>query len=137
MALESPSLTPPRLSISESKFLVGVGLAVALVAGLVFRIVGQLVLDPTRPLLVAAVFVATVPVMWLLAVGIFRWRGHSGGARREAAAILVVPGMLIDTVSTALFSVVYPNMEPTAGPLFGGLLLLAYATVLVAGFLSR
>ncbi|MFC7203484.1 DUF5367 family protein [Haloferax namakaokahaiae] len=137
MALESSSVTPPRLTFSESRFLVGVGLAVALVAGLVFRIVGQLVLDPSQPVVVAAVFVVTVPIMWLLALAIFRWRGHTGGARREAAALLAIPGMLIDSVSMVLFSVVYPNMEPTAGTLFGGLLLLAYATVLVAGFVSR
>ncbi|WP_410764537.1 DUF5367 family protein [Haloferax sp. DFSO60] len=136
MAIESPSLTPPRLSFPESRFLIGVGLAVALIAGLIFRIVGQLVLDPAQPLVVAGVFVVTIPAMWLLAVAIFRWRGHTGGARREAAAILVVPGMIIDALSTALFSVVYPNMEPTAGTLFGGLLLLAYATVLVAGFVT-
>ncbi|ELK53325.1 hypothetical protein D320_12635 [Haloferax sp. BAB-2207] len=45
--------------------------------------------------------------------------------------------MLVDAVSTALFSVVYPNMGLEAAGLFGGLLLLAYATVLVAGFVSR
>jgi hypothetical protein len=123
--------------MSETRVLLGVGLAIALVAGLVFRIVGQLVLDPTNPLVVSAVFVVTVPLMWVLAVSIFRWRGLSGSEKREAAVLLVVPGMLLDAVSTALFSVVYPNMSLASAGLFGGLLLLAYATVLVAGFLSR
>ncbi|WP_396612556.1 DUF5367 family protein [Haloferax sp. S1W] len=136
MAAESRGSPAPGLTLSETRLLLGVGLAVALVAGLVFRIVGHLVLDPSRPAVVAAVFVATVPAMWLLAVGIFRWRGHTDGARREAAAILVVPGMLVDAVSTALFQVVYPNMVLGAAGLFGGLLLLAYATILVAGFVE-
>ncbi|EMA01249.1 DUF5367 family protein [Haloferax denitrificans] len=126
-----------RLPLSETRVLLGVGLAIALVAGLVFRVVGQLVLVPSRPLATAAVFALTVPAMWALAVGVFRWRGLSGGARREAAVLLVVPGMLVDAVSTALFSVVYPNMGLGAAGLFGGLLLLAYATVLVAGFVGR
>ncbi|ELZ70436.1 hypothetical protein C5B91_06460 [Haloferax sp. Atlit-10N] len=126
-----------RLPLSETRVLLGVGLAIALVAGLVFRVVGQLVLVPSRPLVTAAVFALTVPAMWALAVGVFRWRGLSGGAKREAAALLVVPGMLVDAVSTALFSLVYPNMGLEAAGLFGGLLLLAYATVLVSGFVGR
>ncbi|AFK19368.1 hypothetical protein E6P09_11340 [Haloferax mediterranei ATCC 33500] len=137
METGSQVVTSTRLSLSEARILLGIGLAVALMAGFVFRIVGQLVLDPSRPLLVTAVFALTVPVMWTLAVGIFRWRGLSGGAKREAAVLLVVPGMLIDAVSTSLFSVVYPNMSLAAAGLFGGLLLLAYATVLVAGFVAR
>lgn len=137
MTTGSQVVTRPKLPMSETRVLLGVGLAIALVAGLVFRIVGQLVLDPANPLVVSAVFVVTVPLMWLLAVSIFRWRGLSDPERREAAVLLVVPGMLVDAVSTALFSVVYPNMNLASAGLFGGLLLLAYATVLVAGFLSR
>ncbi|KAB1194181.1 hypothetical protein GJR96_12355 [Haloferax sp. MBLA0076] len=137
MATRSQVAAQTRLSVSETRVLLGIGLAIALVAGLVFRIVGQLVLDPANPLVVAAVFVLTVPSMWVLAVAIFRWRGLSGVEKREAAVLLVVPGMLVDAFSTALFSVVYPNMSLAAAGLFGGLLLLAYATVLVAGFLSR
>lgn len=74
--------------------------------------------------------------MWGLAVGVFRWRSIEGVERREGAVLLVVPGMLVDAFSTALFSVVYPNMSLAAAGLFGGLLLLAYATVLIAGLLS-
>ncbi|KAB1188363.1 MULTISPECIES: DUF5367 family protein [Haloferax] len=137
MATGSQVVARTQLSMSETRVLLGVGLAIALVAGLVFRIVGQLVLDPTNPLVVSVVFVVTIPLMWALAVGIFRWRGLTGVKRREAAVLLVVPGMLVDAVSTALFSVVYPNMSLASAGLFGGLLLLAYATVLIAGFLSR
>lgn len=136
MATRSQVLVRSRLPPSEARVLLGVGVAIALVAGLVFRIVGHLVLDPANPVAVVGVFAATVPLMWGLAVGVFRWRGLTGVARREAAVLLVVPGMLVDAVSTALFSVVYPNMNLAAAGLFGGLLLLAYATVLVAGFLS-
>ncbi|KAB1196181.1 MULTISPECIES: DUF5367 family protein [Haloferax] len=137
MATGSQVFVRSRLSTSETRVLLGIGLAIALVAGLVFRIVGHLVLDPSNPVVVAAIFVLTIPLMWGLAVAVFRWRGLDGVERREGAVLLVVPGMLVDAVSTALFSVVYPNMSLAAAGLFGGLLLLAYATVLVAGFLSR
>ncbi|WP_411968605.1 DUF5367 family protein [Haloferax sp. YSSS75] len=137
MATGSQVFVRSRLSRSETRVLLGVGLAIALLAGLVFRIVGHLVLDPANPLVVGVIFVLTVPLMWGLAVGVFRWRGIEGVERREGAVLLVVPGMLVDAFSTALFSVVYPNMSLAAAGLFGGLLLLAYATVLVAGFFSR
>ncbi|WP_411963524.1 DUF5367 family protein [Haloferax sp. YSMS24] len=137
MATGSQVFVRSRLSTSETRVLLGVGLAIALLAGLVFRIVGHLVLDPANPLVVGVIFVLTVPLMWGLAVGVFRWRGIEGVERREGAVLLVVPGMLVDAFSTALFSVVYPNMSLAAAGLFGGLLLLAYATVLVAGLFSR
>ncbi|ELZ81419.1 hypothetical protein C455_04481 [Haloferax larsenii JCM 13917] len=136
MATESRTVPTRGLTFDESRLLLGLGLSIALVAGVVFRVVGHFVLDPSNPAVVAAVFVVTVPAMWVLAAGIFRWRGHTGGARREAAAVLVVPGMLVDAASTALFQVVYPNMVVSAAGLFGGLLLLAYATILVAGFVE-
>jgi hypothetical protein len=137
MATDTQAFGHSRLTTSETRVLLGVGLAIALVAGLVFRIVGHLVLDPANPLVVVAVFLMVIPAMWGLAVAVFRWRGLSGVETREGAILLVVPGMLLDAVSTALFSVVYPNMSLDAAGLFGGLLLLAYATVLVAGFLTQ
>lgn len=136
MATGSQVFVRSRLSTSETRVLLGVGLAIALLAGLVFRIVGHLVLDPANPLAVGVIFALTIPLMWGLAVGVFRWRSIEGVERREGAVLLVVPGMLVDAFSTALFSVVYPNMSLAAAGLFGGLLLLAYATVLIAGLLS-
>lgn len=136
MATGSQVFVRSRLSTSETRVLLGVGLAIALLAGLVFRIVGHLVLDPANPLVVGVIFALTIPLMWGLAVGVFRWRSIEGVERREGAVLLVVPGMLVDAFSTALFSVVYPNMSLAAAGLFGGLLLLAYATVLIAGLLS-
>jgi hypothetical protein len=42
--------------------------------------------------------------------------------------------MLLDTLVVAWFETVFPNMLPGAAKYFGGMLLLAYASVLLSGF---
>jgi hypothetical protein len=41
--------------------------------------------------------------------------------------------MVLDALTVTTFETVFPNMPPSSGPRFGGLLLLAYATVLLTG----
>ncbi|WP_380675412.1 DUF5367 family protein [Salinigranum sp. GCM10025319] len=41
--------------------------------------------------------------------------------------------MVLDAVAVTAFETVFPNMSPSAGSMFGGLLLLAYASVLLTG----
>jgi hypothetical protein len=51
-------------------------------------------------------------------------------ASRVAAMIaFVLPGMIGDSVTTALYGVVFPNLPSGAG-VFGGLMLLAYSVML-------
>jgi hypothetical protein len=53
--------------------------------------------------------------------------------RLTAAALLVLPGMVLDAVVVTTFETVFTNMAPSVGSTFGGLLLLAYASVLLTG----
>ncbi|KAB1190642.1 hypothetical protein GJR96_16785 [Haloferax sp. MBLA0076] len=106
-------------------------------ATVAFRLAGHYLLDPASPLIVGALYVAVVPAMSGLALALYRWNGVTGAKRLEAAVALVLPGMFLDTVAIAFFGSVFPNMVPGAAKHFGGMLLLAYATVLVTGFVRR
>lgn len=97
--------------------------------------VGQYILNPSAPLIVAGLFVAVVPAMIGLAILLYRWRGVTETAQVQAAIALVVPGMVLDTFAVAWFETVFPNMVPGAAKYFGGMLLLAYASVLLSGFI--
>ena len=125
-----PSLTAPTARV----FLL-LGFAVWFVATVAFRLVGQYLLDPSAPLIVAGLFVVVVPAMIGLAILLYRWRGVTETAQVQAAIALVVPGMVLDAFAVAWFETVFPNMAPGAAKYFGGMLLLAYASVLLSGFI--
>lgn len=126
-----PSLTTPTTRV----FLL-LGFTVWLAATVAFRLAGQYVLDPSAPVVIGGLFVAVVPAMIGLAVALYRWRGVTGATRLQAAVALVVPGMVLDSLAVAWFEVVFPNMVPGAAKYFGGMLLLAYASVLLSGFIT-
>lgn len=126
--------TAPTLFEPETRVFMGLGFALWFLATIAFRLAGQYLLDPTAPLVIGAVYVVTVPAMAALALVLYRWRGAAGWARLQAAVALVLPGMLLDTFATAWFEALFSNMAPAAAKYFGGLLLLAYASVLLSAF---
>jgi hypothetical protein len=127
-----PSLTAPTTRV----FLL-LGFVVWLAATVAFRLAGQYVLDPAAPVVVGGLFVAVVPAMIGLALALYRWQGVTGATRLQAAVALVLPGMVLDSLAVAWFGTVFPNMVPGAAKYFGGMLLLAYASVLLSGFVPR
>jgi hypothetical protein len=113
-----------------------VGFVVWLIATLTVRLVGTRAFDPTAPLLVAGLFVVTVPAMIALTLLIFRWRATPTPARPRAAGLLVAPGLLLDAFVLPLHATVFPAMPLGGVPFFGGFLLLAYGVVIVTGLRS-
>ena len=120
-------------SRTQAGALVGVGIAVWLAAILAVRLVGHVLLPPDDPGRTALVFIATVPLMAMVAFAVYSLLDVPPERRLTAATLLVLPGMVLDAVAVTVFETVFPNMSPAAGSTFGGLLLLAYASVLLTG----
>lgn len=133
---ESSGRFSALLAPTSSTFLL-VGFVAWFAATVGLRLGGQYVFDPGAPLVVAAVYVGTVPGMTALALVLFRWQGVRGAARTQAAVALVLPGMLLDVFAVAWFGTVFPNMAPGAANYFGGQILLAYGSVLLTGLLGH
>jgi hypothetical protein len=125
-----PSLTGPT-----TRVFLALGFAVWFLATVAFRLAGQYLLNPSTPVVIGGLFVAVVPAMIGLALVFYRWRDVTGTTRLQAAIALVLPGMLLDSLAVAWFGTVFPNMVPGAAKYFGGMLLLAYASVLLSGFI--
>ena len=113
----------------------GVGFGVWLLATVIFRLAGHLFFLDEEPAVLALIWIATVvgliAVAWLL----FRWRRLGRAQRFEAAALMVISGMILDAFIAEGFATVFPNMSSDAAGSFGAWLLLAYASVLLAPFL--
>lgn len=113
------------------------GLCVWLVVAITARLVGHILLSPTSPGLVAAVFVSAVPLMAVVTYPVYRWFGIPYALRGSAAALMSVPGMFLDVLLVLFAESVFPSMQQGAVVNFGALLLFGYAIVLLTGFVPR
>ena len=101
------------------------GFVIWAAATIALRLAGQFVFR--SPLLL---FLVSLPAMMLVARAVLV-RFRTSRERALAAIVLVAPGMLLDTISAAWFSTIFPNIRPDAAGLFGGWLLFCNVVVLL------
>ena len=80
-------------------------------------------------------WLATIIALFTFALVLFRWRRLTRAQQFKAAALMVIPGIVLDAFITEGFEMVFPNMSADAAGSFGAWLLIAYASVLVAAFI--
>lgn len=124
---------PPIRDPTTRRFLL-IGVVLWFVATVAFRLGGQFVLDPGPTVGVLTLYVVTGAATTGFALLLYRWWSLPSRARPQAAIALALPGMLLDSVILVWFETAFPNVPAGAGPYLGGLLLWAYAAVLVSGF---
>jgi hypothetical protein len=107
------------------------------VAAVFVRLAGGFLLDPSAPVVLAALYVVTVPAMTALALGIFRLHGVAGERRGRVVAALLLPVVVLDAGALLAFGTLFPNLAPGSVGLFGAWVLVAYVGVLLAVFVPR
>ena len=112
------------------------GFTIWLLATVALRLWGQHLFNPGSNFSIAVLLASSAPLMAWLPRWIFRRLTIPPGTRALAAIALVAPGMLLDTFSAIWFPVVFPNIRPEAGALFGGWLLLCNVMVLISAAFS-
>jgi hypothetical protein len=105
------------------------GVVIWAVATLALRFGGQYLFRGSSASTFSLLLIS-LPVMIL--VGVAMLRPYKALQERALAAIaLVAPGMLLDTVSSAWFPSVFPNIRFDAAGVFGGWLLFCNVVVLL------
>lgn len=132
---ESPEV--PGITRLTTGWLVAWGLVVWAAVFVSIRLVGHRLLAPETPVVVAAFFAATVPLMALVTYPIYGWFGIESVRRPRAAAVMSLPGMFLDVLLIAFAGIALPNLSVGAVINFGAILLFGYAVVLVTGFVPR
>jgi hypothetical protein len=110
------------------------GVVVWFAVAVSIRLVGHVVLDPASGHLVVGFFVAVVPLMALVTYPVYRWLDVPRSRRPAAAAVMSIPGMVLDVLLVGHAATVFPAMSTAAVVNFGGILLFGYAVVLLTGF---
>ena len=108
-----------------------VGLAVWLAWTIAIRTVGHLFFVTDNPAAMIILFVGGFVLLVFVARLLFRVMALLVQQVFLAATLMVVPGMILDSLLVCFFAVVFPNMPPQAGLYYGAWLLLVYAAVLV------
>jgi hypothetical protein len=111
------------------------GFVIWVVATLALRFGGQYMFRGNSTSTFSLLLVS-LPVM--IVVGVALLRPYQAPQERAFAAIaLVAPGMLLDTVSSAWFPAIFPNIRFDAAGVFGGWLLFCNVVVLLTAVAVR
>lgn len=113
-----------------------IGLAVWLAATLAIRLAGGRLFGTGQPARLALLFGVTALVVALLIVALVKDLPTPAAGLR-AAALVVLPGLLLDTGSVLWFHSVFPSLPDSAGMPFAALLLWCYGIALLAGLWPR
>jgi hypothetical protein len=114
-----------------------IGFVIWLAATVALRFIGQYLLHPENLAAVAILLVASFPLMALVARRICADASLPREQWPAAAILLVTPSLVLDTLSSAFFSIVYPNIPEQAAGLFGGWILCCCAGALLGVNFAR
>lgn len=114
-----------------------VGFSVWFLATIVFRVAGQyfFIVDSISIMLV--LYLGLIPSLGLLSTCIFRIFNLGQLESLKAAVIMVLPGMLLDTICVKFFADVFPNMLESDGKTFGSWLMFAYSIILISALFRK
>jgi uncharacterized protein DUF5367 len=103
---------------------VRIGVLLWIVGTFAIRLGGRGLLHVNRPVATLILYLASFVLMALLVPRIFRRLGLEQGSWPAAATLLMLPTLILDPFSCAFFTVIFPNVEPSAAGVFGGWILI-------------
>jgi hypothetical protein len=118
--------------------LLACGLVGWLIATVALRVAGQYVLRPGRWTASVVLLVTSFGLVACLMRGLCRKLPLRPEQRFDAVLSLWLPTLLLDPFSSAFFSSVFPNMDPSMAGVFGGWMLCCAAGAFVGvGFMPQ
>jgi len=112
------------------------GLALWFIGTLYFRLAPSGLPSPSLARTIPFYAVSAV-VALIVSRLLMRWIGVPAEARPAAAALFILPTLILDAFATAFFPRVFPNLPPGAAPTFGGLMLVSAAGAVIGAWLPR
>lgn len=114
-----------------------IGFTVWLLATLIFRIAGQYFFITNSTSIMLALYLGLIPALGLISTLVFKRFNLGQLDSLKAAVIMVLPGMLLDTICVKFFGEVFPNMQESDGKTFGSWLMFAYSIILISALFRK
>jgi len=122
--------------MNYTSFSFAFGFLIWLVGTLAFRFFGHTLFPLDEPAVIAALYVLIAPVVYFLALWVFKRYSLSPSERLKCAILLVLPGMCCDVLCVKYHAFVFPTMSVDQAIILGSWVLWAYSVVLLAGLIS-
>ncbi|WP_270090789.1 DUF5367 family protein [Sphingobacterium sp. SYP-B4668] len=118
-------------------FSLTIGFAIWLLATILFRIGGQYFFFTENTLILTLLYLVLIPFLGSVATWTFNKYKLGKSEAIQSASIMILPGMLLDTVCIQFFSSIFPNLPEKDGATFGSWLMFAYSVVLIFGLFRK
>lgn len=113
------------------------GFLVWLSATLLFRLLGQHFFIVDNALLMLFLYSILIPALGVISTSVFKRLKLDNLESVKSATVMVLPGMLLDTVCIQFFERIFRNMPEIYSKTFASWLMFAYAIVLIFGLLRK
>ncbi|MFD2556084.1 DUF5367 domain-containing protein [Sphingobacterium tabacisoli] len=114
-----------------------VGFMIWLLATIAFRVAGQHFFIVENVSVIVGLYILLIPALGFISTFLFSKLKLDNLESIKSAAIMVLPGMLMDTLCIQFFEKVFPNMPEMYSKTFGAWLMFAYSIVLISGLLRK
>lgn len=114
-----------------------VGFLVWLFATILFRMAGQYFFIVDNTWILFALYLVLIPALGFISITVFNYCKLNRSESIVSAALIVLPGMMLDSYCVQFFEDIFPNMPATDSKTFGSWLMFAYAIVLIFGLLRK
>ncbi|RXM45152.1 hypothetical protein BOW55_16425 [Flavobacterium sp. YO12] len=116
-------------------FLVGFG--IWLMATITFRLFGHYFFITDNTFILIALYIILIPVLGIIVNSVNNKYKLNKLEAIHSTVIMILPGMLLDTLCIYFFSLVFPNLPTADGVVFSSWLMWAYSIVLIFGLLRK
>ncbi len=114
-----------------------VGFLVWLLATILFKMAGQYFFKADNVFIMLALYALLIPALGFISTSVFNQLKLNNLESIKSAALMVLPGMVMDTFCIQFFEKLFPNMPESYSKTFAAWLMFAYAIVLIFGLLRR
>ena len=120
--------------MNYQKFSLAFGFLVWLIATIIFRYWGHTFFYVDNGMLTTALFLGTIPVLYVLANWVFKHFKLVGPTRLKSAVLMAIPGMFCDVLCVKFHDLVFPLFTSEQADVLSAWILWVYAIVLLLGF---
>ena len=126
-------------TLKENYLLVSfiVGFLVWLLATILFKIAGHYFFLVDNVLVLLILYFILIPALGFISTSVFNKFNLNNLESVKSAVVMVLPGMLLDTLCIQFFEKIFLNMPEIYSKTFASWLMFAYSIVLISGLLRK
>lgn len=113
------------------------GLALWMIGTLILRLAGHLFLPSDSTPAWVALYLLGAVAMSVVARAIYLWAGIPAAEWRAAAAVLILPTLVLDAFTALFFVRAFPQLNPGVSGAFAGWMLICCAGAVLGAWVRR